>query len=348
MDAKFNNSDLLTYEEIKKIMFETEPTETAKIITKKINKYIFCVLDFTFQYRENTVSYDEIGKMKDEMLGTYISLLITQSKNNLKPEAREKLKDKSKDAFNSLAQDKTINKYLKHVKSFLIETEYKFSDPQLNKIHFKNGYYDMKENLFKKRVKGEDFINFYIDRDYKPAKPETIEKINNYLKKIYYVDDDRNYLLMTLAIAFTGQSTKNQKILYLIGTGSSGKTTIINFCKSAFSNYVFEMNRTTFSASTPENQKNKILNEFLINRNIRLSNINEPEDTRQDETLFKDFCDGIIKTTSLFRDGQNTIKHYSKLIYTANTMLKIKKDSGVICRTDSYRHTSKFTDNKTK
>ena len=76
---------------------------------------------------------------------------------------------------------------------------------------------------------------------------------------------------------------------------------------------------------------------------IKLSNINELEETKIDDTLFKDWIDGNIQTTSLYKDGSNDFKHHSKIVITANTFPSIKIDSATVRRTDAFTHTSKFT-----
>ena len=87
---------------------------------------------------------------------------------------------------------------------------------------------------------------------------------------------------------------------------------------------------------------------FMNNSNnfIRISHINEPEDTKIDDSLFKDHCDGKIQTTSLYKDGSNDFQHYSKMVFTSNTFPNIKIDSGSVRRVDSFTHTSKFIKDK--
>ncbi len=90
----------------------------------------------------------------------------------------------------------------------------------------------------------------------------------------------------------------------------------------------------------------KILNTYLSRPSIRLSHINEIEDVRLDESLFKDYTDGSCQTTALYQDGANDFKHFSKLVISANTFPNIKIDTGVARRIDSFTHTSEFTKDK--
>jgi phage/plasmid-associated DNA primase len=340
------NLDLLTFVEIEKMITDTETYNKAVLISSKIKDVLFTYKDFTFRFNKDAIAYDSIENKNDDYLITLISFLLSKSKEKLSSDNRHILESRYPKVFPCLADISRIKQYIPIVRTLLNETEYKFSDCQFNKIHFKNGYYDMTNGQFFKRIKNKDFVNFYIPRNYKKATQSSIDKVMGIIKQIYPVECERNYLLQSFAFAMTGTSTIKQKILILLGKGSSGKSTIIEMLSLAFSNYIIALDRTLFSRGTTQTQVNKILNTFLANRNIRITHINEPEDTKMDETLFKDFVDGNIKTTSLFKDGQNVFKHYSKITFTSNTMPKIKMDTGVIRRLEAHKTLSNFTDKK--
>ena len=342
--SKFEKSELLTIENLTTLLESTEPTERAEVVIPTLKKLIFSYGKSTYKYNKDTIAYDATEELNEGNLSTMISGLITQSKRNLDDKTTRDFEKRYPKGFNLLSEMNTISKYSKCVMVALKDDTYKFADPQLNKIHFKNGYYDLRTGEFKQRERNVDFVNFYINRDYKQPKKESISKIYNIIDQIYTNKNDRDYLLQAFGIAMTGKSTQQQKILFFIGKGSAGKSTMLSMLKLAFNEYVFELDASTFSKSTGKSEINKILNTYLLNRNIRISNVNEPKDTRMDESLFKDFIDGNIKTTSLYHDGQNLFKHLSKICMTANTMPKIKMDSGVKRRIEAYNHKSKFVE----
>ena len=341
---KFEKSELLTVENLTTLLESTEPTERADVVVPTLKKLIFSYGKSTFKYNKDTIAYDNTEELNEGTLSTMISGLITQSKRNLDDKTTRDFEKRYPKGFNLLSEMNTISKYSKCAMVSLKDETYKFADPQLNKIHFKNGYCDLLTGEFKKRERNVDFVNFNINRDYKQPKKESIKKIYDIIDQIYTNKNDRDYLLQAFGIAMTGKSTQQQKILFFIGKGSAGKSTILSMLKLAFNEYVFELDASTFSKSTSKSDINKILNTYLLNRNIRISNVNEPKDTRMDESLFKDFIDGNIKTTSLYQDGQNLFKHLSKICMTANTMPKIKMDSGVKRRIEAYNHTSNFVE----
>jgi phage/plasmid-associated DNA primase len=341
---KFEKSELLTAENLTTLLESTEPTERADVVVPTLKKLIFSFGKSTFKYNKDTIAYDNTEELNEGTLSTMISGLITQSKRNLDDKTTRDFEKRYPKGFNLLSEMNTISKYSKCAMVALKDETYKFADPQLNKIHFKNGYCDLLTGEFKKRERNVDFVNFYINRDYKQPSQESIKKIYNIIDQIYTNKNDRDYLLQAFGIAMTGKSTQQQKILFFIGKGSAGKSTILSMLKLAFNEYVFELDASTFSKSTSKSDINKILNTYLLNRNIRISNVNEPKDTRMDESLFKDFIDGNIKTTSLYQDGQNLFKHLSKICMTANTLPKIKMDSGVKRRIEAYNHLSNFVE----
>lgn len=342
---KFEKSELLTVKDLTTLLESTEPTERAEIVAPNLKKLIFTFGKSSFKYNNETIAYDVAEELTEGYLSTIISSFITQSKRNLDDKTIRDLEKRYPKSFNALSEMSTINKYSKSALVLLKDDKYKFTNPQFNRVHFRNGYYDLKTGEFKKRERNVDYVNFYIDRDYKQPSQESISKIFKIIDQIYTNKDDRDYLLQAFGIAMTGKSTQQQKILFFIGKGSAGKSTILSMLKLAFEDYVFELDSKTFSKKTSNTDVNKILNTYLINRNIRISNVNEPEDTKMNESLFKDFIDGNIKTTSLYQDGQNLFKHNSKICSTANTMPKIKMDTGVIRRIEAHNHKSKFVSN---
>jgi hypothetical protein len=343
--SKFEKSELLTYDDLEVLLSSTEPTERAKVVLPTIQKMYFKFDNITYKFNKEIIAYNEVKSLNDSNLKAIISELITQSKYNLDAKQKATFEKIYKKEYPKLSELTTISKYSECVMVELEKDTYKFADPQFNKIHFRNGYFDLTTGEFRNRVINVDYINFYINRDYHKPSQESINKIYKIIDQIYTDKNDRDYLLQAFGIAMTGTSTQEQKVLFFIGKASAGKSTILSMLKLAFDKYVFELEASTFTKTISKSEINKILNTYLYNRNIRISNVNEPEDTRMDESLFKDFVDGNIKTTTLYEDGQNSFKHYSKICMTANTMPKIKMDQGVIRRIEAYNHkTSKFVD----
>jgi hypothetical protein len=344
MEFQFQEKHLLTFDEVEQLIISPFPNEKAKIIASKLLNYLLIHNDEFYRY-----DYDNILYIKENNNDNYVLTIITsfiqESYGKLERIAQENLQFKYKKSFDKIFSNADVGKYLPQLITHLTNNKIDFSDPQIMQIHFKNGYYDFESGTFKKRVHAKHFINIFINRNYAEPLKEEKENMLKTVKQIYPNDADRHYLLMILGIAITGMACSEQTMLFLLGLGSSGKSTIMELCKLALNeDYVFCLPKETFTKGF--SKIDKTMNTYLTKRCIRISHINEPEDTKINESLFKDHCDGKIQTTSLYKDGANDFRHCSKMVFTSNTFPNIKIDSGSIRRVDSYTHQSKFTKDK--
>lgn len=91
-------------------------------------------------------------------------------------------------------------------------------------IGFKNGVYDLKENIFRPG-RPEDFISKVLPIDYKEYKlsDEDVQNVIDFLLKVFPDEEIRNYFLDTYSDIFVGGN--NQKKIYLwTGDGDNGKS----------------------------------------------------------------------------------------------------------------------------
>ena len=214
----------------------------------------------------------------------------------------------------------------------------------LYEIHFQNGYMDLKENVFKKRILNTHYVTEFIKRDYIQSTIEEKNKILKIISKTYPNKNDLECILLNFGSAISGNSTCDQTTLFLLGDGSSGKSGIMLLTKECIECYFKELQHDTFSQGNPK--IDKILNTFAKSPHVRIMWVNEMKDVKLDETLFKSFCEGKLQTTKLYEDGTFNFSHNGKCITTSNTMPNIKIDSGVTRRFVGYTHKSKFTLNK--
>lgn len=339
---KFDKKDLLNFDELERLIITVLPNEKAEIISKKLLNYLLIFNGKYFSFDIENVLYKEEQNDKNYVI-SIITLFIDKSYGNLSQRNKELLQLKYKKCVNVIFSNKNVNDYMPQLKTYLTNNKACFDDPHLCEIHFINGYFDFKKGEFLKRIKGVHFIHTNINRIYTPKNNKEMKRVMHDIKKIYKNKDDRNYLLMQLGIALTGLSCSDQTMLFLLGRGSTGKSTIMDMCKASLDKYVLTLPKQTFSKGY--SKIDKVLNTYIERPCIRLSHVNEMEDTKIDDSLFKDHTDGKIQTTSLYKDGANDFKHHSKMVFTLNTMLKMKTDSGSQRRIDSYTHMSNFVDN---
>ena len=357
-EVKFTKEDYITFEDIKTLITTEYPEDRAKILYKSlVNHVIFahkmedrkskdiqCALYIFDKERVLYKTVTENPKEIEKQLIKFTTKIIALSLKNITKKQKKKLEKKYK-KYTRIAQNNFINGYMIQLEDLLSNEDIIFSDPNLNEIHFLNGYYDFRTGTFQKRTYGKHFIVNYLDRDYIPSSKETKKYILKLLSQIYTEKDDMDYVLQTLGIALTGLSCSKQTILFNLGKGSAGKSTIMEFASSALKNYFHQLKSNTF-ASSKESNVDKVLNEFLKNSCIRLAYLNEPNDGKMDASLFKKFADGHITTVSLYKDGSNDFYHHSKLCIISNDMPDIKIDTGTLRRIESFQYNTKFVDDE--
>lgn len=361
------NCQLLTSKDIKNLVLSFNPDEQSKIVSKYIGCSIIVHKSGTiYELKENT-AYEPLSGNIDEDLLVKVSSYLTKSYNGLSafernklpylntPEGeieelskaeKEALKKKNQSKISSIFLNSSIKKYIPQLKSNLRNDEIKF-DSYTQKLHYKNGYKCLKTLKFKPRKIGSDFITKYINRDYKPSTIEQRNEIMSHLKKIYVNDSDRDTILNILGRCIAGLSAESAKNTFLLGVGSSGKSTSMNFCKLAFECYYKELKEDTFSKNNPK--RDKIFNTYLIEKQILITCINEMIDENIDSSSFKKFIEGKLDTTVLFKDGGEDVFHQSGLLFTSNNMPKIDMgDDGNTRRIEVYFHRSNFIIDKNK
>ena len=119
--------------------------------------------------------------------------------------------------------------------------------PNKNEIHFKNGYLNLFDGTFNKRIINKHFVKDYINRNYIKPESEKVEKVLEIFRKIYPKEEDLETVLLILGSALTGNATINQKICFLLGLGSAGKSTILKITNLAIDCYFFKLDSSAFS-----------------------------------------------------------------------------------------------------
>ena len=332
-------SILLTYSNFRLILKSSHACKIARIVHDVLKDRVFRKGKQLYLVEENLIVRQYDTDRQENKLITMISELFSDSFDNfLEVEQELILKEKS---FNNICKNTGIKSFLPELNDYLFK-EIEF-DNYKSQIHFKNGYIDIKTNTFKKRI-APNYILSYINRDYKPSTEKSRNVINKIINQIYPIEEDRNIVLSIISSAFSGFCEIDRSNLFLLGKTSAGKSFMMKMLRIAFEEvYIKEFSSETFAKNN--NDRNKILNEFLKYKTIRICWINELSSNKIDDNLFKSFCEGLVTTTSLYKDGFNTINHKAKVIMTANSIPNIIVDSGITSRIIAYDHISEFVNN---
>lgn len=344
---EFQKSDLLNFDEILTLIKTIYAGDKFDILVKRVRKYLLINNGNLYLFDCVRVLYNMVvDEDKDDYIKSVGRSLIETSFKSLNPEDRSTIFKDYPKQYGYILKTSFVNDILKDIKMRITRNNTNFSDPQINEIHFLNGYFDLQQYIFKQRDETKHFILKCINRNYEEPKKEALNTVMQITKQIYPNENDMNCVLSEIGAGITGKSSIDQTNLFLLGLGSTGKSTLMKMTKASISIYLKELKDDTF---TNGNHKiDKILNSFINDVFIRISWINEMEDKKMNDSLFKSFCEGNLQTTELYKESVKNFKHYTKLILTANTFPNIKIDTGTERRIIAYSHSSKFTDKESE
>ncbi len=336
----FINSKLkkyLSFNELLTLCTSKLVSDSSNIIIKYIINYISISNNDIYIYNEELAIHHKLKNDMsiDDFLTVYIISFVEKSVNLLKQTDKVNLEK----FYNTKYVN---NKILSLLKTNLTVKDDTFTNPKLGEIHFKNGYIKLITQTFHRR-KRTDFMTYCIWRDYKQSSKLKRQKIENIINQIYTDNDDKNCVLESFADGISGTSNKSQYNLFLLGPGSSGKSSLMKICKVSLKEMIFEFKEDTFAQNN--GKADRVLNMLMYNPYIRIMWVNELKG-KIDDSLFKQVCEGQVQTTTLFQEGQNVVKFNALLVNTMNDFPNIKIDSGVERRIKSLEHKSKFTTNK--
>lgn len=337
---EFKKEDLLTLQDFKNLLVY-DVNDRADIITNNLINYVFYFNGALYKFDSKLVIYKKVeSKEDDDELLTIITKFISVSKKILVNKDNQELYDKS---FKSFGENMNIQKMLPQIRVGLKREDVPFS-PDFYQIHYRNGFINLKTLKFENRIIGKHFVRAYINREYKPSSKEQQEIILNRIRKIYPVKEDLESILYILGSAMTGKATKEQKILFLLGLGESGKSTILLLTQKAIDCYFQQLEEDAFSNSNTN--KDKTFSTFYDGQHIRIIWTNEPKEDGMNVSVFKMFVEGVIKGKLLYKNGIHQFEHNGLPVFTANTLPNIKMDTGVKRRFRGCNHMSKFTSDK--
>lgn len=340
---EFEKKDLLNYDQLETLLTSESPNDRADIICDKLKKYVFIQDEKLYKYDTDMVVYKLIKNNIPNMLITITTSYLSKSKQNLNKEQSKLLSLERKSEFKKLCENATINKMLPQLMTTLIDDEIRF-EGDFYEIHYKNGYIDLKTLKFEKRIPNKHFVTNYISRNYKPSSKAQREEFLRRIKTIYPNEEDLIAILFILGTALTGKATLEQKILFLLGGGSNGKSAILKILEKAIEGYFETLEEDAFSMTNKN--PDKTFSNFHNRPHIRVVWNNEPKADQMNVSTFKKFVEGEMKGKLLYENGTHNFNHNALPIFTANFFPNIKIDGGVKRRFRGYYHTSTFVKNK--
>ena len=258
----------------------------------------------------------------DKILNIAMLLGTTKDKDNIMKEARELFYNP--DFMEKLDE----NKYL---------------------MCFNNGVIDFKEKIFRKGYP-EDYISKCTNIDYIPLNANPcIEEINDYMHKVFPVDELYYYMWDHLASVLIGDIALNQRLHYYTGIGSNGKSMLVKLMQLCLGNYAVELDVSFYTQDRPK--RGQSTPELFAIMGARYAVTAEPsEGDKLNEGPMKQLTSGTDKMSCRAPYGQLvTFTPQANPVIMANHFLDIKStDHGTWRRIAVIEFMSLFTDEPVK
>lgn len=356
-EYKFNDKDLLTLSDFQKLVRTHDEETVVNIFLGKLRPYIigyrkgkttkYYTLDI------DDVVYREIPADKNEdYFVTLIGKYVARSRKALMADAdfrdfTEGLSKTERTAYESFTSTRYAKSMYAKMSINLVSKSHPFSDDS-GQLHFKNGYLNFSKlnEGIKKRVIGKHYICDFIDRDYTVPSNESVIKMLDILTKLFPEQEELKCILFYLAASITGFASELQKSFFMIGTGSAGKSLIMEIMKKVLGDsYFLCMSKDSWMPTSGSQASDKNQASYLMHPNARIAWTNEPTDDKMDQQLFKEKTDGTFEVKILYQDGTQRVSFIGMNWITSNLLPKIGKiDSGVSRRMIVAETRAKFTE----
>lgn len=218
-------------------------------------------------------------------------------------------------------------------------------DMNLDLLGFENGVYELDTGIFR-AGRPEDYITMSTKIDYKEysMENEQVKEIQEFFSKIYTLESVREYML-TLLSTFLSGSVKEEKFHIWTGTGSNGKSKMLELFQYTIGDYYGTLpislltgKRADCISANPHMSRTKG-KRFVV--------LNEPDTrTTLNVGLMKELTGGdIITTRPLYQDPFD-FKPQFKIALVANDIPAINPDDEATWRRVRVaQHKSKFVPN---
>jgi phage/plasmid-associated DNA primase len=210
-------------------------------------------------------------------------------------------------------------------------------DRRTDVINFKNGIYEFKTKIFRRRA-FDDLFSKCLDYNFGDADPKYTKIVKTLISRIANdKKEDYDAMLSWFGFCLTGEC--NKSFLLLQGhTSNNGKSSICKFFISSFPIYGKKIDRE-FLFLASRSTRHKTVAELEL---FRMILIEELDRTKCDTLLLKEWCDGGFYPYKVMYGTEDKIFIQSKLNITTNKDPVFPSDNGIINRGNSAEFVNVF------
>ena len=222
-------------------------------------------------------------------------------------------------------------------------------DSNAHLVGFNNGVFDLDKQVFRPGLPC-DMISLGTNIDYMPYNPNDpmTAKFMKVLEDIHPKKENREYWLKTMACALHGRR-QQQRLYFWIGSGSNGKSTLIDLTQKAFGDL---MDTPHVSLLTKPIQNNGGPNPMIVGlKGKRLVIFLEPEHTDRISSSFMKQLFGGDTLTARTLHSKNYVRYRSQMmgIVSCNDLPQVpSNDFGTWRRIRTVPHPTEFTSHPVK
>jgi P4 family phage/plasmid primase-like protien len=301
-------------------------------------------------YSLRMIISNELPKIYGKVITKY-NKIITSVDANITEQERDEYKNKTKEIMNIIKQLKTVS----FKENLMKESKDNFRDEDFHKklnsnqhlLGFNNGIYDLNTCEFRDG-RPDDYVQLTTDIN----KIEFEEVHENYEDLQYFFDtifvdpDIRDYFLTYIASCLHGHNAE-EKFRIWTGSGSNGKSKIIELILNSFGEYAIKFPSTLLTGKRAAS--NACTPEVVIGKGKRFGYFEEPDgidNVKINAGLLKEYTGGDKVTGRALHKEPIAFKPQWKLALLCNDIPEIPPhDTGTWRRMEIVEFKSKFTRN---
>jgi P4 family phage/plasmid primase-like protien len=261
----------------------------------------------------------------------YWSKLAQQSEDTSKSDMCTHNAQKTLDIAKKLKHTPYVKHIIPQLKSVMYVDDFveKYLDCNINLIAFESTVFDLEKCTFRK-IEPTDYISITTGYEYDDnVDDDIVQEVKDILSSIFATEEMYSYVLDIITSLLYGKNLF-QEFYIMTGTGSNGKSMLMNAISAAFGGYAKKINASTLTK--PSRSANET-SELYNCKGVRFIYTEEPDtDDKLITSRVKELSgDSKIKTRGLYANAVEYLPQF-KIAMCCNDLIKLSKVDGGIAR----------------
>lgn len=330
-------------------ILEGEAFKIQEHIKEKLRNLVY-VEESWFQYNENLCIWEKTTDPTHYVLSilikhldasiAYLAKLVEETDDEKDKKALKgqieyyKLYEKK---FNTCA---FTNQFIKLLKTSLRDNDFiNKLDKNPNKIAFKNGMLDLETGHFRNRLKYDDYLTGYIDKNYELSTEEQKKWVEDVIHKICNCNEEQaQYYKSILGFSLLGTPHLEKSMFGMVGEkANNGKTTLLASLEKIAPCYIKKMHSEALLKGSTKSHK------FLVCfEKARIVYCEEIPNKKLNTDLLKELGDGKEIKNEIMFGTNKSISLCGKLFMISQKPMDFATDKGIETRYKQLQFNNRF------